>query len=252
MENLRSRVKITLCNQYGSRFGARSLIAQPNFKKFIIFDEDFVAIEQKVTSLVMNKPIAIGMSILDLSKCTMYQFLYGFLKPKYKEKLQVAYTDTDSFILDVETDDFYKDISENIDLFDTSDYPYPNQYNIERKNKKIPKLFKDELILEFVGLRSKCYAIRSLSDGSSKDKIQKSKGIKKSVVKKKLRFQHYLDCINNSSLFHTEQNTIQAMRHKVYSIKQNKIALNPHDDKRCLIKPGVETLAWGHYKISKK
>lgn len=160
LENIRSRVKITLCNQYGSKFGARSLIAQPNFKKFIIFDEDFVAIEQKVTSLVMNKPIAIGMSILELSKCTIYNFLYGFLKPLYKEKVEVAYTDTDSFILDVECEDFYKDISKNIDMFDTSDYPYPNQYNIERKNKKIPKLFKDELagqiITEFVGLRSKC------------------------------------------------------------------------------------------------
>lgn len=141
-------------------------------------------------------------------------------------------------------------------MFDTSDYPYSNQYNIERKNKKIPKLFKDELagqvITEFVGLRSKCYANRSLSDGFSKDKIKKSKGIKKSVVQKKLRFQHYLDCINNSSLFHTEQNTIRAMRHKIYSIKQSKIALNPHDDKRCLMKSGYQTLAWGHYTMFKK
>lgn len=164
MENIRSRADIRLVSKWGGRYGARMLIARPNFKRCTIFDDELVAIELQRTHLLMNKPIIIGMSILDVSKLTMYSFLYDFIKPKYNSKSRVAYTDTDSFILEIETDDIYKDISNDIDMFDTSDYPYPNEYGIELKNKKVPGKFKDELngkiLTEFVGLRAKCYAVR--------------------------------------------------------------------------------------------
>lgn len=255
MENIRLRTDIKLVNNWDGRCGARMLISRPNFKRFTIFDEELAAIELQRTHLIMNKPIAIGMAILDISKLTMYSFLYDFLKPKYNDKCQVAYTDTDSFVLDIETDDFYSDISENIAMFDTSDYPQPNVYNIERKNKKIPGLFKDELngeiITEFVGLRAKCYAVRTLNNKSYNDKIKKSKGVKKSVVKRKINFEDYLDCIRNHCEFRVTQNTIRSMKHRVYTIQQEKVALSPFDDKRYIVKPdGIDTLAWGHYKIN--
>lgn len=277
MENVRSRVDIKLANKWNGKCGARMLIARPNFKRYTVFDEELVAIELQKTHVLMDKPIAVGMSILDISKLTMYSFLYDFLKPKYNHKCRVAYTDTDSFILDIETADFYKDMCENISMFDTSDYPWPNEYNIERKNKKIPGLFKDELngkiITEFVGLRAKCYAVRSLDDEpfNKKDRkeaceekkriralcgkyynedMKKSKGVKKCVVSQKIKFNDYVECIRNNCEFKARQNTIRSIKHNVYTIQQEKVALSPSDDKRYLIKPnGTDTLAWGHYII---
>lgn len=281
MENVRSRVDMKVVNKWDGKFGARMLIMRPNFKRLTIFDEDLVAIELQKTHVKMDKPIIVGMSILDISKITMYSFLYDFLKPKYGGKCQISYSDTDSYIIDVETEDFYKDMRENISMFDTSDYPWPNEYNIERKNKKIPGLFKDELngniITEFVGLRAKCYAIRSLNDEpyNKKEKkksdekkrkkrvqaicgkyynddMKKSKGVKKSIVSEKIEFEDYVKCIRNNCNFIASQNTIRSIKHNVYTIQQKKVALNPSDDKRYLIKPnGTDTLAWGHYLIDK-
>lgn len=252
MENIRSRVDVKLVEKWGGKFGARMEIAKPNFKRYRIFDEHLVAIELSKTNILMNKPIAVGMSVLDISKLTMYSFLYDFLKPKYGDKVQVAYTDTDSFILNVETSDFYEDIRNNIEMFDTSDYPRPNKYNIERKNKKIPGLFKDELngniMTEFVGLRAKCYSVRSLDE---KSYLKKAKGVKKYVLNSRITFDDYINCIMNQCEIIESQNTIRSILHKVYSIRSKKVALSPFDDKRYIIKPeGIETLAWGHHKIA--
>lgn len=277
MENVRSRTEIKLVNKWERRCGARMLISRPSFKRFIIFDENLVAIELHKTYVKMDKPIIIGQAILDISKITMYSFLYDFLKPKYGDGCKCLYGDTDSFILCVETPDFFADMRENIHMFDTSDYPYPNEYNIERKNKKIPGLFKDELngkiITEFVGLRAKCYAVRSLDDEpySKKNKkkqmdekkrkrapcgryynddMKKSKGVKKCVVSQKITFDNYVECIQNNCELKTTQKTIRSFKHTLYSIRQNKVALSPFDDKRYLIKSnGIETLAWGHHLI---
>lgn len=254
MENIRSRVDIKLAKKWTGKTGARMLISKPNFKQYRIFDENLVAIEFSKTNIFMDKPIAVGMSVLDISKLTMYSFLYDFLKPKYGSRVQVAYTDTDSFVLNIETGDFYEDVRNNIAMFDTSDYPWPNEYNIERKNKKIPGLFKDELngkiITEFVGLRAKCYAVRSLDDKSHNEKMKKAKGVKKCVLQRKIKFDDYINCIENQCEVREKQNTIRSILHKVYSIQTEKIALSPFDDKRYIIKPkGVETLAWGHFKI---
>ena len=69
----------------------------------------------------MNKPIYLGMSILDISKLPMYEFWYDYLKPKYKETINLYYMNTDSFIFNVKTKNWYKDISNDIkERFDTS------------------------------------------------------------------------------------------------------------------------------------
>ena len=83
----------------------------------------------------MNKPIYLGMSILDISKIPIYEFWYNYLKPKYKENLQLCYMDTDSRIFDVKTKDWYKDISYDInkDLIDTSQYS--NKYTNKKRCK---------------------------------------------------------------------------------------------------------------------
>lgn len=151
MENLRARCDIQLVSRWDGKFGARMLIAKPNFKRHRIFDENLVAIELEKTNICMNKPIIVGMTVLDISKVSMYKCLYEYLKPMYNDKCTVAYTDTDSFILSIQSSNFYEDMRNNPEIFD----------------ENIPGKYKNELgenvMLEYIGVGSKCYAIRTLN-----------------------------------------------------------------------------------------
>lgn len=253
MENLRLRSDIRLVNKWGGRVGSRSLIAKPNFKNCKIIDENLASIEMQRTHILMNRPIAVGMCVLEISKVLMYKFLYNYLKPKYGEKIQVVYTDTDSFILEIKTPDVYADIRNEPDIneFDTWEYPEGNIFGIRRHNNKKLGKYKDELkgkiATEVVGLRSKCYALRTLG---KIDKVKKAKGVKKNVLANRISFKDYYDCIKENCIELRKQYSIRSKSHRVYTISQQKIALNPFDDKRYIIKPdGIDTLAWGHYKL---
>ena len=116
----------------------------------------------KKTKVKMNKPIYLGLSILEISKTLMYEFWYDYMKPKYANNVKLCYMDTDSFIMNIKTNDFYKDISNDVEnRFDTSNYEV-NRPLLTGKNKKIIGLMKDELggkiITEFVTLRPKTYS----------------------------------------------------------------------------------------------
>ena len=116
----------------------------------------------KKTKVKMNKPIYLGLSILEISKTLMYEFWCDYMKPKYANNVKLCYMDTDSFIMNIKTNDFYKDISNDVEnRFDTSNYEV-NRPLLTGKNKKIIGLMKDELggkiITEFVTLRPKTYS----------------------------------------------------------------------------------------------
>uniref|UniRef100_A0A6P7GUY7 Uncharacterized protein LOC114347027 n=1 Tax=Diabrotica virgifera virgifera TaxID=50390 RepID=A0A6P7GUY7_DIAVI len=125
-----------------------------------------MAIELNKTNLTFNKPLYIGMSILDISKVCMYDFHYNFMLPTVGiENLKLMYGDTDSFIYEVTCDDVYRDVIQtNLSKFDTSDYAEDNPYNMPQVNKKVLGLMKDEangrIITHFVGLRSKMYPFK--------------------------------------------------------------------------------------------
>lgn len=263
MENLKLRSDIRLVNKWdgSGRNSGRNLIAQPKFKKCTIFDENLVAIELQKSHISMNKPVIVGMSVLELSKVLMYKFLYKYLKPKYGQNIQLVYTDTDSFILEIKTDDVYADIRNEPDMFDTSDYPQNNIYGIERRNNKVPGKFKDELngvvVTDIVGMGAKCYTIRTKRDknkkakGVQKNVIKKAKGVKKSVLENHVSFDDYYNCVKENCIELRKQYSIRSRKHNLYTISMQKIALNPFDDKRCIIKPEcIDTLAWGHYKLT--
>ena len=95
MENIRNRVDVRLVD---NRKAAEKLSAKPNFKHLTIFDENLVAINIKRTKLVFNKPVYCGMSILDISKTLMYDFHYNYIKKKYRDKVGLLFTDTDSLM----------------------------------------------------------------------------------------------------------------------------------------------------------
>ena len=105
----------------------------------------------------LSKPIAVGQGILDLSKVTMFEFFYGYVKPKWGDNVSLLMTDTDSFVFELKTEDVYEDISLDVhDRFDTSNYKDKHSSNIPiGVNKKVPGMFKDEMsgeiITEFVG-----------------------------------------------------------------------------------------------------
>ena len=248
MENIRNRVDVKLVN---TEEKLRKLVAKPNFKSQKIFSENLVSVHMKKTSLTMNKPVYLGMCILDLSKTIMYDFHYNYIKPKYGNKAKLLFTDTDSLMYEIETEDFYKDISEDVkDRFDTSDYPENHPSEIPTGiNKKVLGMFKDEaagkIIKEFVGLRSKLYSFKMDEGGESK----KCKGVKKQVVETSITHEDYKTCLRTGKEQLRKQNILRSYNHEVYTEEVNKIALSALDDKRYILEDGIHTLAWGHHKI---
>ena len=201
--------------------------------------------------VVMNKPFYLGQAILDLSKIVMYEFHYDYMKRKYADdKLTLCYMDTDSLIYDIETDDFYKDIADDVESrFDTSGY-IPDRPLPVGKNKKVIGLMKDKLgggiMKEFVTLRLKMYAYKV---GSSESK--KCRGIKKCVVKKTISFEDYKTCLFGGEAFYRSQLMFRSSKHEVRTLEVNKLALSRDDHKRLTI-DGIASLARGHYTTRKK
>jgi hypothetical protein len=203
------------------------------------------------TNLTFNKPIYVGMSILDLSKTLMYDFHYNTMKDKYKDDIKLLYTDTDSLIYSIKTEDFYADMKSMIDFYDTSDFAENNVYGMPRVNKKVLGKMKDELngvvMREFIGLRSKMYATNV--EGNEKLSVKKSKGVKRSVVKNEITFEDYRKCLFNREEQMRKMNLIRSYKHEIYTIEVNKKVLSPNDDKRYVLEDNIETLPWGHYSI---
>ena len=175
MENLRNRVDIKIVRS-NEKDKIRKLVASPLYARHVIFTNDLVGIDMHKSRLLLNKPVYTGMTILDKSKILMYDFFYNHLKKQYGEKCELLYTDTDSLLLKIETEDVYKDIKANENFYDTSDYPKEHPLH-STVNKKVLGKMKDECegipILEYVGLRSKMYSV--MTEGKSKKRIEKIK-----------------------------------------------------------------------------
>ena len=121
IENIRKRQNIILVD---NRKKAAKLTSRPNFDRATIFDRNLIAVHMKKTEVYFNKPVYVGQAILDLSKTLMFNFHYNYIQKKYKHRAELLFTDTDSLMYQIHTDDFYKDISKDIETkFDTSDYP---------------------------------------------------------------------------------------------------------------------------------
>ena len=120
MENVRKRRDIKLVTIDKRR---NQLVSEPNYHTTKWFSENLLAIEMKKTNVKMNNPVYLGLSILEISKALMYEFWYDYMKPKYGDDIKLYYMDTDSFIMHIKTEDFYKDIANDVEKrFDTSNY----------------------------------------------------------------------------------------------------------------------------------
>ena len=181
MENVRKHRDIKLVTTEEQR---SKLVSKPNYHTIKQFTENLLGIEMKKIKVTLNKLLYLGMTILDISKTLMYEFWYDYIKPKYKEKARLCYMDTDNFVMYIKTEDFYKDIADDVERwFDTSNYDENNKrpFPIGEKNR-VSVIFKYELrakiMKEFYALRPKAYAYL-IDDGTEK---KKAKGTKKCVT----------------------------------------------------------------------
>ena len=142
MENIRKHRDIKLVTTDKKR---SKLVSETNYHTINLISEDLSITEMKRTKVKMNKPIYLGLSILEISKTLMYELWYDYMKQKYNDNVKLCYTDTDSFIMNIKTNDFYEDIASDVEnKFDTSNYEV-NKPLPTGKNKKVVGLIKDEL-----------------------------------------------------------------------------------------------------------
>ena len=160
MENVKNYryIKLVSTDKQRNKFAS-----EPNYHSTKYISEDLTVMEMKKAEVKMNKPIYLGQAILDISETLMYEFWYEYIKPKYKDKARLCYMDTDSFIINIKTEDFYEDIAGDVrKWFDTSNYDENDKRPLPIGiNKKVLGTFKDELggtvMSEFVALRAKTY-----------------------------------------------------------------------------------------------
>ena len=243
MENIRKHrdIKLVMTDKKRSK-----LVSEPNYHTINLISENLSIIEMKKTKVKMNKPIYLGLSILEISKTLMYEFWYDYMKPKYGNDVKLCYLDMDSFVMNIKTNDFYKDIANDMESrFDTSNYEV-NRPLPTGKNKKVIGLMKDELggkiITEFVTLRPKTYSY--LTDEGKEDK--KAKGTKKCVIKRMIKFHDYKNCLLNDEVILKSQQRLISKKHDVYTENINKIALSNGDDKRIVSSDKITSYPYGY------
>ncbi|KAK3754326.1 hypothetical protein QZH41_017837, partial [Actinostola sp. cb2023] len=248
MENLRRRVSVRLVNTPKQ---LKKLTANPLFDYFRIFDENLVGVNMKKPTLYLNRPIYVGFCILDLSKTLMYDFHYNVIKQKYGNQATLLFTDTDSLCYNIQTEDIYEDMQQDLDLYDTSEYPRDHPL-YSTVNKKVLGKMKDEIhglpIEEFVGLSPKMYSLLFTENNKPIEK-KTAKGVAKHVTKHRIRHAHYRDCLFEKKRTMANMKQLRSYNHQIYTVNLNKIGLSPYDDKRFILDDGVTTLAHGHELI---
>ena len=277
MENVRNRIKF---EPVTTSERLMKLVAKPTFKRGTPLTEGddadapitVVGVELYKTKVELDKPIHAGFTILELSKVVMFDFHYNTVKAKYNDRAKLLFTDTDSLMYHVQTDDLYQDVKNDTELYqnmsngtsetlmtklDCSEYPRDHILYDTTNQKTVGKL-KDEthgdIITEFVGLRAKMYSFTTLNDHDTAKVIEhkKAKGIKRSIVQRRIRHQHFVECINPGVNTHKSHEvtvtSLQSTQHQVYTTVVKRKGLCAYDDKRYQV-DGISTLAFGHYRI---
>ena len=197
----------------------------------------------KQNEVLMDKPIYLGFSVLELSKLLMYETYYDILQPYFGQgNIQLHYMDCDSFVLSIETENIINDLKNLEDLFDFSNLD-KNHDLFSNKNKKVVGKYKIETpeniwINEFVALRSKCYSFKC-GDKSKK----KLKGISKSQSKN-IEFEEYKKCLYGEEYQQECDNyVLRPIKHEMILQKVKKSTLSIFDDKRCYIN-NIKSIPW--------
>ena len=242
MENVRNRLKI----KFIKKDDYREIIKQQTKLTFNGIHKSYENCDSytfKQNEVLMDKPIYLGFSVLELSKLHMYETYYDKLQPYFgQENIQLHYMDCDSFVMSIETQNIINDLKNLENLFDFSNL-YENHELFSNKNKKVVGKFKIETpeniwIDEFVVLRSKCYAF--ICDNNSKNKL---KGISKSQSKN-IKFEEYYNCLfGREYQYECDNYILRSINHDMVLQKIKKSTLSIFDDKRCYIN-NIESKPW--------
>ena len=263
MENVRNRIDYELTDDINR---AKKISNSPRYTSHQIIrsetenDGGLVGFCRNKTCIKLDKPVYVGLSILDNSKLTMYDFHYEYIKNKYGNKAKLLFTDTDSLCYHIETEDIYKDFKKDTnDRFDFSNYkkthPNFNDSNESQLGKYVDGqfqgYFKDETksvpIIEFCGIRSKCYSLLLPGDIDKKT----LKGVKRSAMDR-INHNDYKRCLFPTGIEDKKQSisfySIRSTKHQVKTIKINKTSLSCYDDKKYYIN-AIDSLSYGHKNI---
>ncbi|XP_053207029.1 uncharacterized protein LOC128391206 [Panonychus citri] len=243
MEDKRKRVKVDLVT---SEVMAARRTRKQLCKNMRILSEDKVLFQMLPDSVLLDKPIIVGFTVLELAKLHVYTLYYDRFKSFYNDNIKLVYSDTDSLLIEIKTNDLPSDMKYFSDIMDFSDLPV-DHYLYSDVNKKKIGCLKDEMsgevIDEVVALRPKLYAIKTENNVK-----KRAKGVQGVVVKNQLTFDDYKQSLFNVELVRRMNRRLGSENHIIHLYENEKIALSPFEDKRYLI-DSVNSLAYGHYSI---
>ena len=233
MENVKNRMDLKLSTDDDN---SKKLFTKNNFKDCRNIN-GLNLIEMYKKNVLDNKHVYVGKTILDLSKVHMMNFHYNVTQKNFKDKHHLLYSDTDSLIYEIMTDDIYDWCKKNKQYFDLSECKRKEIHSDE--NKKILGMFKDELhgliMIEFIGLTPKIYSYNYLTLTGEVINKKTLKGISKTTVEKDINHNDYVKTKESSVNIEKDMTTIRSFKHRIYTIKQTKTALSSFYDKMRMI-----------------
>ena len=249
MESLRKRVNVELVN---NEKRIKKALAKPTVKNFTIISEDLVMVQFVPKKILQNKPMYTGFVVLELSKVLMYEFHYKHVQGQYgADRARLLFTDTDSLCYQIQTEDLYQDMTNNLQHYDTSAYPKSHPL-YSPVNAKVIGKFKDEtnsvLPQVFMGLRAKIYSL--YVPNTKKESKMTAKGIKKSYMKRHVRHSAFVNVLRDKKDSSPARfKSFRSVNHVVKTVDIHKVCLSPFDTKRYILPDGISTLAYGHHRL---
>lgn len=249
IQNVRNYLNVKIHTNIKS---LQNAISSHTFKSFVILENNLVQTNHFLPVITHDKPLAIGFSVLDLSKHFMYDFWYNKLTNTNNFNVDLGFSDTDSFLF--KTNNKKKCIAHLKPHMDFSNYPSPHIL-YDTSKKSMLGYFKDELggqsmCKEFIGLRAKCYALSLQNEDSVPIEKKVCKGLGKSAINRRLKFMHYKKCLFKEKSFRFHFNTIRSTKQNVKTVRINKKALSHFDCKRWIYNCGIHSSPYGSKMIN--
>jgi len=236
--------KLCLCER-----DLKKAINSNRFLRASIVNQDVAIVEYKPEKLLYDSPFSVATTILDLAKLHLYYYYYDVLKPTFvPDKVTLIATDTDSIIFSVNCPNFFTKYKK-LPLFDFSNFK-KHDFLYSDKNRKALLFFKDEnpsdFIKEFIGLRSKLYVIKTVSNHEDK----KCKGYNRKFKDTLLTYEKYKNCHKNLTQHRLPLLAIRSFDHQLYTVLQNKVVLNNYDSKMFICNCNIHTFFYGSNDIN--
>ena len=238
MENLRKIINLRLVI---NKKDFLKYTSRPTHVTHKIFSKNYAAIHEIKPVLMLNKPIYVVFTVLELSKWLMYDFHYNFIKKHFDAEL--LFTDTDSLTYEIKSEDIYEELFKHKHLFDFSNHPKDSKF-FDETNKKVIGKMKDvsegKVTGEFVGLKSKMYSIKNIDGKESNTE----KGVNIAA-----EFNGFKETLFKKKIMRHKMRRIQSKKHKLGTYEINKILLLCFDDKRYVQDDSINTLTYFHKDI---